>query len=179
MYRVSKEEVYIFNHRLQTSVFQNFVSNLRSRISTEVNLMFSFNIWNFSSNTFIIFTNINTSNTTKFEYVRIYSSLWSSWRCSESYADLFISKMDDCNFKTLAKSFVKQEGGYFKDLWKLKNEEDDKQIFHFIKICHLLLPCIWFELSTCASQKLKSCKKYQIYSCQGFGFQVWAKNLKK
>ena len=87
--------------------------------------------------------------------------------------------MDDCNVKTLAKSFVKQKGGYFKDLWKLKNEEFDKQIFHFIKICPFLLPCIWLELPTCASQKSESWKKYQIYSCQGFVFLVWAKHLKK
>ena len=77
--------------------------------------------------------------------------------------------MDDCKVKTLAKSFVKQKGGYFKDL---KNEEDDKQTFHFIKICHFLLPCIWLELSTCASQNSKSFKKYKIYLCQGFGFLV-------
>ena len=119
-YRVSKKEVYIFSHRLQTSVFQIFGSNLRSRISTRVNLMFLFNIWNFPSNTFIIFTNLNTSKTTKFEWVRIYSSIWSSWRCSESYADQFICKMDDCSVKTLAKSFVKQKRDYFKDFWKLK-----------------------------------------------------------
>ena len=142
-YRVSKKEVYIFSHRLHTSVFQIFGSNLRSRISTQVNLMFLFNIWNFLSNTFIIFKNLNTSNTTKFVWVRIYSSMWSSWRCSKSYADQFNGKMDDCNVKTSAKPFVKQKGGYFKDLWKLKNEEDDKQIFHFIKIFHFLLPCIW------------------------------------
>ena len=143
MYRVSKKEVYIFPHRLQTSVFQIFGSNLRSSISTWVNLMFSFNIWNFPSNTFIIFTNLNTSKTTKFEWVRIYSSIWSSWRCSESYADQFIGKMDDCNVKTLAKSFIKkQKGGYLKDFWKLKNEEFDKQIFHFIKIC--LFYCLVF-----------------------------------
>ena len=171
--------MYIFSHRLQTSVFQILGSNLRSRISTQVNLVFSFNIWNFLSNTFIIFMNLNTSKTTKFEWVRIHFSTWSSWRCSESYADQFIGKIDDCNVKTLAKSFVKQKGGYFKDLWKLKNEEDDKQIFHFIKICHFLLPCIWLELSTCASQNSKSCKKYQIYLCQGFGFLVWANHLKK
>ena len=142
LYRVSKKEVYIFSHRLHTSVFQIFGSNLRSSISTWVNLMFLFNIWNFLSNTFIIFTNLITSKTTKFEWVRIYSSISSSWRCSKSYADQFIGKMDDCNVKTLAKSFIKQRGGYLKDLWKLKNEEGDKQIFHFIKICHLLLPCI-------------------------------------
>ena len=142
--------------------------------------MFLFNIWNFLSHTFIIFTNLITSKTTKFEWVRIYSSISSSWRCSKSYADQFIGKKDDCNVKTLAKSFIKkQKGGYLKDLWKLKNEEFDKQIFHFIKICPFLLPCIWLELPTCASQKSESCKKYQIYSCQGFGFLVWAKHLKK
>ena len=151
---MSKKEVYIFSHMLQTSVFQIFVPNLRSRISTQVNLMFLFNIWNFLSNTFIIFKNLNTSNTTKFVWVRIYSSMWSSWRCSESYADQSISKMNDCNFKTLAKSFVKQKGGHFNDLWKLKNEEEDKQIFQFFKICHFLLPCIWLELSTCALREI-------------------------
>ena len=179
-YGVSKKEVYIFSHRLHTSVFQIFGSNLRSSILTWVNLMFLFNNWNFLSNIFIIFTNLITSKTTKFEWVRIYSSIWSSWRCSESYADQFTGKMDDCNVKTLAKSFIKkQKGGYLKDLWKLKNEEFDKQIFHFIKICPFLLPCIWLELPTCASQKSESCKKYQIYSCQCFVFLVWAKHLKK
>ena len=76
--------------------------------------------------------------------------------------------MDDCSVKMLAKSFVKQK----RDLLKMKNEEDDKQIFHFVKIRHFLLSCVWSELSTCAIQKFKSCKKYQIYSCQGFGFLV-------
>ena len=130
--------------------------------------------WYFQLSLQGMFTGRGCADQLTFRSCRLSSNIWNRlWQTCYFYldyiahmpflhlsadADQFICKMNDCSVKTLAKSFVKQKRDYFNYLWKIKNEEDDKQIFHFIKICHLLLPCISLELSTCASQKSKSFK---------------------
>ena len=75
--------------------------------------------------------------------------------------------------------YQKTKRRLFKGPLKVKEWRIWQTNFSFHQNLSFLLPCIWLELPTCASQKSESCKKYQIYSCQGFGFQVWAKHLKK
>ena len=113
-YRVFNLKVTIFNHRLQTLVFQISCSSLRFRILTWVHLIFFARFGIFNKYIKIFNQSQSDNSITKIRSKKIYFKLWPLWSCLKIVSRLLSSKRDFVKME--AKSSAEQKYGYFEPI---------------------------------------------------------------